>query len=444
MRTLTAPLLLAGLLALVTAGPATVVAGDGDHLVIDISYEVYGWDTLVACFSLGGTLEDGGTAEQLSVVAHEDGSSTSVHRLYGLGGTLDVQVDLDADYYGWMSIRRLGTFAVLSGTDEYEGLTGDGEALETSISAWGVGGTPSIGPSSAVYYHLDTDPPPNEPPVAGLFAWPVSPDQPLTASLGAMSSWDEDGMPVDFEWDFDGDGNWDEDTGAVSWTTHTYPAAGNYTAIVRVTDNDGATDMASVKVVVNDAQPLPPTVAVSAPANGSTVSGTAVTIAATATDTEAVTSVQFYVGGTLVATDTTSPYSVTWDSTTVVDGTYAITATAWNAAGLSASHSVTTTVNNGPLPISILSIAPSEMAAGSTVNVLVTGTGFLPGAGLGFASGTGATPVASNVVVNGSTGLTARVQVKKTGPKGVRIWEVVVTNPDGRTASLTGGFTLTR
>ena len=76
-----------------------------------------------------------------------------------------------------------------------------------------------------------------------------------------------------------------------------------------------------------------PTVAVTAPATGSTVSGT-VTVSATASDDVAVAGVQFLLDGALLgAEDTTSPYSVAWNTTTATAGSHTLTARARDAAG---------------------------------------------------------------------------------------------------------------
>jgi subtilisin family serine protease len=90
----------------------------------------------------------------------------------------------------------------------------------------------------------------------------------------------------------------------------------------------------------------PPTTSITAPANGATVSGT-VTISASASDNVGVARVEFYHGTTLIGSDTTSPYSVSWDTTAVANGSYSLTSRAFDAAGNSASSSaVNVTVNN--------------------------------------------------------------------------------------------------
>ncbi|HEX3068969.1 MAG TPA: Ig-like domain-containing protein [Thermoanaerobaculia bacterium] len=90
----------------------------------------------------------------------------------------------------------------------------------------------------------------------------------------------------------------------------------------------------------------PPTVSITAPLNGATVVGT-VSINATASDNVGVTKVEFYVDGALKSTDTTSPYSYSWDSTSVANGSHALTAKAYDAAlNVGTSIAVNVTVNN--------------------------------------------------------------------------------------------------
>ena len=91
----------------------------------------------------------------------------------------------------------------------------------------------------------------------------------------------------------------------------------------------------------------PPTVSLTSPAAGSTLSGT-VSLTASASDNVAVSRVDFYVDGTLVGQDTASPYSHSWDSSTVADGTHSLSARAYDAAGnQGSSTSVGVTVSNG-------------------------------------------------------------------------------------------------
>jgi probable HAF family extracellular repeat protein len=77
---------------------------------------------------------------------------------------------------------------------------------------------------------------------------------------------------------------------------------------------------------------VPPTVALTAPQNGSTVSG-AITLAASASDNVGVARVDFVVDGVLVASDATAPYSTAWDSSVVGNGAHIVAAQASDTAG---------------------------------------------------------------------------------------------------------------
>src|SRR5205823_6794294 len=80
------------------------------------------------------------------------------------------------------------------------------------------------------------------------------------------------------------------------------------------------------------ADTTPPTCAITTPSNGVTVSGT-ITLVATASDDVGVSTVVFYVDDVWQATDTTSPYSFSWDTTTVGNGSHSLMAKAYDAAG---------------------------------------------------------------------------------------------------------------
>jgi hypothetical protein len=86
------------------------------------------------------------------------------------------------------------------------------------------------------------------------------------------------------------------------------------------------------------ATPVPdttlPTVSLTAPADGAIVSGAAVTVSASAADNVGVAGVQFTLDGVnLGAEDTTSPYSVDWNTTIATNAIHSLTAVARDAAG---------------------------------------------------------------------------------------------------------------
>jgi hypothetical protein len=153
----------------------------------------------------------------------------------------------------------------------------------------------------------------------------------------------------------------------VSWNT---TAASNGTHTITAVARDAAGHQAtapSLSVTVNNVTDAPPTVSLSGPSAGATVSGT-VTLGATASDDVGVAGVWFAVDGVaLGAEDTTSPYGVSWDTTTAANGTHALTATARDSGGhTTTSLAVSVSVNNvADAPPSVTVTAPS---AGQTVS----------------------------------------------------------------------------
>ena len=104
----------------------------------------------------------------------------------------------------------------------------------------------------------------------------------------------------------------------------------------------------------------PPTVSLAAPTNNVSVSGT-VSLTASASDNVKVAGVRFYVDSTpLGAEDTKSPYSASWNTTTVANGTHTLTARARDAAGNITTSTVTVTVDNTKPTVSLA--APAVVA----------------------------------------------------------------------------------
>jgi hypothetical protein len=96
----------------------------------------------------------------------------------------------------------------------------------------------------------------------------------------------------------------------------------------------------------------PPTVSVTEPSGGATVSGT-VTVSATASDNVGVVGVQFKLDGANLGTeDMAAPYSIAWNTATATNGSHTITAVARDAAGNSTTSApVSVTVSNAPVVV---------------------------------------------------------------------------------------------
>lgn len=92
-----------------------------------------------------------------------------------------------------------------------------------------------------------------------------------------------------------------------------------------------------------------PSVSITSPADGATISGTS-TIKATASDDVAVTKLEYYVDGTLKSTLSASPYNYSLDTTTLSNAPHVIKATAYDAANNSSTDTINVTVNNATPP----------------------------------------------------------------------------------------------
>ncbi len=143
-----------------------------------------------------------------------------------------------------------------------------------------------------------------------------------------------------------------EDTAApytVNWDTKTV-ANGNHTLTATARNGANLTATATNTVSVSNIIPTPPTVAFTAPINGATISGTQ-TLSATASDTIGMAGVSFAVDNVILGSeDTIAPYSTTWDTKTIANGTHILSATARNTSGQTNMATVTVTVNNVVTP----------------------------------------------------------------------------------------------
>ncbi len=105
-----------------------------------------------------------------------------------------------------------------------------------------------------------------------------------------------------------------------------------YTQEYYATPNSSAgwqTRIGSFKLPLCGGAPVdnPPSAAITVPAEGATVSGT-VNVTATASDDKGVSQVEFFVDNVSIGVDSSSPYSASWNTTTVADGAHQVKAVA--------------------------------------------------------------------------------------------------------------------
>jgi hypothetical protein len=105
-----------------------------------------------------------------------------------------------------------------------------------------------------------------------------------------------------------------------------------------------------------------PSVSMTAPADGATVSGTSVIVTASATDDTGIAGVQFTLdGATLGAELTSSPYTLAWNASAASNGVHTLTEVARDAANNTATATaITVTVNSDHTPPTVALTAPTS------------------------------------------------------------------------------------
>jgi Concanavalin A-like lectin/glucanases superfamily/Domain of unknown function (DUF1929)/Bacterial Ig domain len=209
-------------------------------------------------------------------------------------------------------------------------------------------------------------------------------------------------------------------------------APGTYRYKVRAVDKAGNLGPASNEVtVVVAGDTTAPTVSLTAPASGASLTGTT-TITANAADAVGVTSVQFRLDGAdLGAADTAAPYSYAWDTTTVPDGPHTLTAIARDASGNA------TTAASRPVEVHNTGIVAAygfNEASGTTAtdpidghNGTISGATRVPdgryGGALSFDGVNDTVSVPNDPAFNLSAGMTIEAWVK---PTALTSWRSVV------------------
>ena len=123
-----------------------------------------------------------------------------------------------------------------------------------------------------------------------------------------------------------------------------YPSAATKTFIANLPNGPAgvtSTESTSAPATTNAA----PAISISSPANGATVSST-FAFSANATDDSGVAKVTFTIDGATLSDDSASPYSTSVNSLSYANGSHTLQAVATDGAGLTASASISVTINN--------------------------------------------------------------------------------------------------
>ncbi len=213
-----------------------------------------------------------------------------------------------------------------------------------------------LAPDAGAYEYSSTGGGGDNFPPTVLFTTPVSGSTVIGIIPVTVSASDNTGV-VGVQFTLDGAALGTEDTVfpySATWNT-AVSTNGAHTLTATARDAAGNTAMATSFVTVNNpptGDGIAPTVSFSSPAAGSTVSGTT-TVSASATDNVAVANVKFTLDGILHTTDTTAPYSASWISPGVPDGSHTWTVVATDTSGnvsstATRSFTVSNTVTSNP------------------------------------------------------------------------------------------------
>ena len=146
-------------------------------------------------------------------------------------------------------------------------------------------------------------------------------------------------------------GTWQSVSGTTSWSwswNTSGSANGTHTLTARATDSSGNISTASRTFTVSNAtaDTTPPSVAISSPASGSTVSGTT-NVSGSASDNASLSSVAVQVdGGAWSAASGTTSWSWSWNTSSLPNGSHTVTARATDSSGNTSTTSSTVNVSN--------------------------------------------------------------------------------------------------
>jgi YD repeat-containing protein len=188
----------------------------------------------------------------------------------------------------------------------------------------------------------------NQPPVASFTTTHTTPLPPNTSiQFTGAASTDADGTIVKYEWDLDGDGVYETNTGTTKTVNKTFTSEGTFDVRLRVTDNGGATDttVRTYTVIANQ----PPVAAMTASPNPAIATQTVTLDGSGSSDPDGTIAKYewdldgngtYEVNGGTTATRTTSFATA---------GTYNVGLRVTDNKGKTATTSVPVTVNSGGL-----------------------------------------------------------------------------------------------
>jgi acid phosphatase type 7 len=204
----------------------------------------------------------------------------------------------------------------------------------------------------------------NRPPVASFTAIPNPVSAGQTVIFDGSASSDPDGSVVRFQWDLDGNGSFETDTGANRVATRSYPAGNNPTIRLRVTDDHGQSAEATRVLTVGGKVPTARFVISANPV----LTGDAVTFdASTSVDLDGtITRYEWDLDGN-GALETDSGANPTVARAYPTSGTVRVKLRVTDNTGTTAEATATLTVQDRP-PVASFTGSPNPALAGQKVN----------------------------------------------------------------------------
>jgi len=252
----------------------------------------------------------------------------------------------------------------------------------------------------------------NVAPVASFTATPESGPAPLSVNFDASQSYDPDGTIQSYEWDFNHDGTID---GEGATTSYAYEEAGDYTVMLRVTDDDGDSNETTLRITVT--QPLPTVTITADPLSIPLGESSFLTWTSTYADT---CEIEPDVGSVEVS----GSVSVSPTETT----TYTITAT---GPGGTESDSVTVTVHDPSAPPTV-DFTASPAAIGQGDSSILSWSSY-NGVAAYIDNGIGAVPVEGTTTVSPAHTTMYTITITgSTGSTSVQATVTVAGNPESQ------------
>ena len=333
----------------------------GDSAVVNATVDNTGGDTTAPTAAItapaDGTTISGTTP--VSVTATDNIGVTKVE-LYANGTLMDTLTTAPYDFSFDTAILTNGSHALMAKAYDAAGNIGNSATVNVTVSNGGGGGD-TTAPTTSITSPTDGTTLSGTATVTADAADNVGVTKVELYADGTLMSTDTT-SPYSFTLDTTALSN-----GTHTLTTKAYDAAGNIgsSTTINITASNGGG---------GGGDTTPPTASITSLTNGSTISGL-ITINADATDNVGVTKVELYVDGTLMGTDTTSPYSFPLDTTTLTNGAHSFMVKAYDAAG-NTSNSLLITVNNssGGGDITPPTATITSITNGSTVSGPITVT----------------------------------------------------------------------